>query len=158
MSWKDPEPIDAFWFAVAPITTVPMGLYSATGYATGDYPYGKPDLASSARNAFGWFTIAASVYGWNLLASPHNATWVSGTQAFKVGGHWLAAAPLIPLAAVVLATAAAVGYVATADVHGGAIATGNPSYGPGIYKTSDPMGEFEEGASGAMNFLFGWMF
>lgn len=121
MSWKDPEPIDAFWFAVAPLTSGPVLLYSAAGWTSGEYPFGVPDWKTSARNSLGWFGVAGAVYAWNLLASPHNAVFTTGTQSFRAGGHMLAtSAALIPVAAVVVAVAAAVGYVSTSDVHLGA--------------------------------------
>ncbi len=159
MPFKPTSAEDAFWFALAPATTIPMALYSVSGYVSGEYPYGKPDLESSARNAMGWGALAASVHGWNLLFSPHNASWISGTQAFKVASHWMMTPAMLPVAAIASTAAVGVGYAATSDVHGGAFSVpgGAMSYGPGIYG-SDPMGEFEEGASGAMNFLFGWLF
>lgn len=151
MPFVPSEAEEAFWFALAPVTTLPTALYSLTGYVTGDYPYGKPDLASSARNAMGWGAIAASVYGWNLMMSPHNAVWVSGTQAFKVAGHFLMSPAMIPVAAVAIAVAAGAGYVSTSDVHGGAVpgVTSFGGVGPGHYQdSSDPMQEFEEGVAG----------
>ncbi len=78
---------DAFAFLIAPVTTIPTLVYSSAGYATGEYPLGKPDHAANIRNALGWFLAAGSVYGWNLLASPNNAVWVSGSAAYKVAGH-----------------------------------------------------------------------
>jgi hypothetical protein len=119
MSWNDPDPIDAFWFAVAPITTGPVAVYSAAGLVSGTYPFGKPDWATSVRNSLSWLAIASSVYGWNMWMSPHNLAWVSGSQAFKTGGY-IAAPAAVPVVLLTIAVAAAAGYVSTSDVHMGA--------------------------------------
>jgi len=139
-----------FRFVFAPILT-PVTI----GTAVYDYMEGTShlDRKETIRNTLLWGSIAGASWGYHVYMFPGQYSYLSPANAFKTAGYLGGA----PLAAVVVATVAAAGYVATADVHGGAIAMGNPSYGPGIYG-SDPMGEFEEGASGAMNFLFGWMF
>ena len=87
MPWVPTQPSDAFWFAVAPLTSIPFGIYAAAAYVTDDYPFGKPDLRASVRNAVLWLGAAAAVHGWNLAMSPHNAQFVTGSQAAKAAGH-----------------------------------------------------------------------
>lgn len=139
MGWIPDKPSDAIWFVVAPITTGPTFVYSAAGYTTGDYPLGEPDWRASIRNSVLWAGAAGSVYGWNLMMSPQNATWVSGSTAYKTLGHMGG----LPLAALVATAAVGAAYVATADVHGGAY---GGSMGVGPYQgSSDPMGDFRTG-------------
>ncbi len=147
LQWED-VPLAIAMGIIAPITTpytMYLGAYDA--YHGTD----RLDREMTALYTGTWATSAGLSWAYHAIMFPGKYGWLSGGQA------WRLAATLggVPLAAVVVSTAAAVGYVATADVHAGAIAMGNPSYGPGIYG-SDPLGEFEEGASGAMNFLFGW--
>ncbi len=157
VSWEESDPEDNwdvvsqfFLFLIAPLM-----LPVTAGTAAYDFMEGTShlDRRETIRNSLLWSSIAGASWGYHALMFPGQYSYLSPGAAFRTAGYLGGA----PLAAVVIATAAGVGYVATADVHGGAIAMGNPSYGPGVYG-SDPMGEFEEGASGAMNFLFGWMF
>ncbi len=121
MSWKDPYPVDAFWLAVAPLTTVPVLVYSAAGWTSGSYPLGQPDWRTSVRNSLSWLGVAGTVHAWNLWMSPHNAVFTSGTTAFKTGMQAFALSPaMVPTIAVVVATAAALGYGATSGEHLGA--------------------------------------
>ncbi len=95
MAWMPSESSDAFWFAIAPVTSIPFGIYAAAGYVTGDYPAGKPDYQASIRNAVLWAGAAGAVHGWNLAFSPHNATFVSPSAAWKVAGHVAMANPVV---------------------------------------------------------------
>ena len=143
MGFVPDRPSDAFWFVVAPVTAVPTAIYGAAGLATGDYPLGKPDWAANARNSLLWTGVAGSVYGWNYFMSPQNAVWMTGGDAYKMAGYLGG----VPLAFVLVATAAAVGYVATADVHGGTLASAPGGVGP-----THALG-FEQGVRD----LFGWL-
>lgn len=87
MGWVPDEYADGFWLAVAPIMTAPTLVYGATGLVTGDYPLGKPDWRANVRNTLLWGGVAASVYGWNYFVSPHNATWLSGGEAFSTAAQ-----------------------------------------------------------------------
>jgi len=130
-----------FRFLLAPVTT-PWTMYlGAYDVAHGT---SRLDRQEAMTHTAAWSSAALISWGYHSLMFPGQYSFVSGGAAVRSVG-FLAAS--VPLAAVVLATAAAAGYVATADVHGGAIAMGNPSYGPGIYG-SDPMGEFQEGVAG----------
>ncbi len=115
MGWLPDDPEDAFWFAIAPLTTIPTAVYSMAAMTTGDWRYGKPDWRANVRNAAIWSTWGATAYGWNLMMSPHNAQYLSGTNAMKNALH-LAAIPSVVLPA--LAVGSAAGWVATAEHHG----------------------------------------
>ncbi len=117
MGWLPSEPSDAFWFAVAPVTAVPTAVYAAAAATTGDYPAGKPDWKANIRNTAIWGAIAAGVYGWNQYYYPGQYAFTTGAQAYKLVGHLAANPVTIGIGA---ATVAAIGYVATAEVHGGA--------------------------------------
>ncbi len=117
MGWLPDKASDTFWFLVSPITTVPIAVYSASAYVSGEYPYGSPDWKASARNAGIWGAIALGNWAWNAVYHPGKYAYTSAVEGYKVVAH-LAANPVTIGAAV--ATAAAIGYVATADQHGGA--------------------------------------
>jgi len=119
MSWLPDEMEDAFWFAVSPLTTVPIAVYTATAYATDDWRFGKPDVRENLRNALLWAGIAGSVYGWNSLVHPGKYPFMSAGSVFKTAAH-IAAPAAVPAALATLAVGSAVGYVATSDVHKGA--------------------------------------
>ncbi len=106
---------DAFWFAMAPITTIPMGIYATAAFITDDYRYGRPDWKANVRNAGIWGAIAQGVWAWNAYFHPGKYSYMSGTGAAKLAGH-LAAHSGVLLPA--LAAASAVGWAATGHLHG----------------------------------------
>lgn len=114
MPFLPEEPEDAFWFAVAPLTTGPVALYSVSAYVSGSYPYGKPDWAANARNAITWLAVGSSVYAWNYVWSPHNLAMVTGSSAFKTVGqvalHSMTPAMIAPLALAAPGAISFVGY------------------------------------------------
>ena len=143
MGWLPDKRSDAFWFAVAPITTGPTFLYASAGYVSGEYPLGKPDWRANARNALIWTGAAGGAYTWNYFMSPHNATFMSGSSAWKTALHIGG----VPLAVAVATVAVGVGYVATADVHGGTAGMAPGGVGP-----TEALG-FDQGVRD----LFGWL-
>lgn len=126
MGWIPDEPSDAFWFAVAPVTTGPTAVYATAGYLSGDYPLGKPDTKANVRNSLLWGTIAGGVYTWNYFMSPHNAVFMTGSNAWRTAFHLGG----VPMAVVLATVAVGVGYVATADVHGGTVGMAPGGVGP----------------------------
>lgn len=130
MGWIPDEPEDAFWFAVSPITAVPTAVYAAAAYTTGDYPAGKPDWRANLRNAGIWGAIAVGVHAWNTIMFPGKYAFTTGTQAFKVAGH-LATNPVT--LGIAVATASAVAWAATGDLHGAV----PPGTGMGMPMTPD---------------------
>eukprot|EP00661_Eupelagonemidae_sp_cell13_P018382 gene18382-biopygen17402 len=119
MGFLPEEHEDTFWFLVAPLTTIPMAVYTAAGITYGSYPHGEPDWKASVRNTGIWGSIAAGVWGWNAIFHPGKYAFTSGTSAYKIAGHIIAPAA-VPLLLSSVAVAAAIGYVSTAEVHGGA--------------------------------------
>ncbi len=115
MGWLPDKASDTFWFLISPITTVPIAVYSASAYVSGQYPYGTPDWKASARNAGIWGAIALGNWAWNAVYHPGKYAYTSAAEGYKVVAH-LAANPVT--IGVGLATAAAVGWAATGDLHG----------------------------------------
>ncbi len=106
---------DAFWFAVAPITTVPMALYVASATVSDDWRYGRPDWKANLRNAGIWAAIAQGVYSWNQYYHAGKYSYMSASAASKLAAHSAAStAVILP----VLAVAAAIGWAATGEIHG----------------------------------------
>ena len=112
MAWLPDDMEDAFWFAVSPLTTIPTAVYSAAGYTTGQYPFGKPDMQANIRNATFWSAIAGSVWAWNTLVHPGKYPFLSSSGAFKGAAHILSKNPYfiggailttVPVASVYLA-------------------------------------------------------
>ncbi len=130
MGWLPDKASDTFWFLVSPITTVPIAVYSASAYVSGQYPYGSPDWKASARNAGIWGAIAFGNWAWNAVYHPGKYAYTSAVEGYKVVAH-LAANPVT--VGVGLATAAAVGWAATGDLHGAV----PPGTGMGMPMTPD---------------------
>lgn len=121
MAWLPENQSDNFWFAVAPLTTIPFFVYGASGYISGDYRYGKPDWQSNIRNAAVWGGLGGSVYLYNLLVHPGKYGFVSAGEALKFPLHMALTSPALPAAILgTVAVGSAAGYVATSDVHKGA--------------------------------------
>eukprot|EP00661_Eupelagonemidae_sp_cell13_P011902 gene11902-biopygen22928 len=118
MGFLPEEHEDTFWFLVAPLTTIPMAVYTAAGITYGSYPHGEPDWKASVRNTGIWGSIAAGVWGWNAIFHPGKYAFTSGTSAYKIAGHIIAPAA-VPLLLSSVAVAAAIGYVSTAEAADG---------------------------------------
>jgi len=153
---SDPEDDDwdlvgeAIRFLLSPIM-LPVTL----GYGIYDYMEGTDhlDRGETLRNAGIWGAAAGGSWLYHRLMFPGQYSFLSGSAAARTVGYLAWTPLLIP---VTIATAAAVGYVATSDVHGGVIpgVTSMGGVGPGYYQnTSDPMGEFEEGVRGFFSFF-----
>lgn len=99
MPWLPSDYDDTFWFALTPITSIPLAVYGAAGYVSGDYPLGKPDWKGSARNTALWGGISVAVYAWNAYFHPGKYAYLSGSAAAKAVGH-IAAGSAASMAAV----------------------------------------------------------
>jgi hypothetical protein len=139
MGFLPTEYEDTLWFLLAPITTIPMAVYAASGLTYGSYPYGKPDIRASIRNSVIWTGMATAIYGWNQYYHPGKYAFMTGSQAFRTAGH-LVVNPVTVGAAI--ATAAAIAYVATADQHGGAtgMLVGDMNMGLPVTQHGQPAG------------------
>ncbi len=115
MGWLPDDHADSFWFAVSPVTSFPIAVYSAAAYVTGDWRFGRPDAKESVRNAGIWGAIAVGVHAWNSYYHPGKYSFTSASSAVKTAAH-LAAVPSVILP--VVATGAAIGWAATAEHHG----------------------------------------
>ncbi len=125
------RPSDFFWFLVSPITTVPMAAYTIGFYVAGEeHPYGKPDWRKNLANAGIWGAAALGNWAYHAYMHPGKYSWTKPADAFKLVGH-LAANPLV--IATTGATAAAVAWAATGDLHGAV----PPGTGMGMPMTPD---------------------
>ena len=134
MGWLPEEYSDAFWFAVTPITTIPLLVYTGASTVSGDWRYGKPDTKANIRNAAIWAAIAGAVFSWNAIVHPGKYQFMTGSDAFKGVVHIASKSPaFVPAAVAAVAVGSAVGWAATAEHHG-AVA---PGTGMGMPMTSD---------------------
>ncbi len=131
MGWRPDKASDAFWFLLAPVTTIPMAAYTIGFYAAEEeHPYGVPDWRESARNTGIWASMAVGNWAYHAFMHPGKYAWTSAVDVYKLAGH-LAANPLV--IAGTGATAAAVAWAATGDLHGAV----PPGTGMGMPMTPD---------------------
>jgi hypothetical protein len=112
LQWED-VPLAIAMGIVAPITT-PYTLYLGVY----DAYHGTDRLDSEMTAVYGgsWGLGAGLSWAYHAIMFPGQYRWLSGGQAWRLA-IYLGGVPLI---AVVAATAAGIGYVATSDVHGAA--------------------------------------
>ncbi len=121
---------EAIRFLISPIM-FPVTL----GYGIYDYMEGTEhlDRGETLRNTGIWGAAAGGSWLYHRLMFPGQYSFLSASAAARTAG-FLAWTPL--LIPVVVATAAAAGYVATSGAHGGAIpgVTQFGGAGPGVYQ------------------------